>query len=147
MGGLGGSHRVDGAGQGVGGDADGVDALLHQEGGEVGVVRWGPVLHAAALDRPGNVKGGTYSHGAFPGSGQYGVLQITDDGGSEVVAELSGWNWAGNEIVRLRVEVDAPSGQPMPVADDMRCGCDTVRAGGVEPTVSQQCRGDRTHVR
>ncbi|TYZ61596.1 hypothetical protein PybrP1_011011 [[Pythium] brassicae (nom. inval.)] len=37
-------------------------------------------LHAAALGRPGSLKGGPYSHGAFPGSGQYGVLDFTDDG-------------------------------------------------------------------
>jgi len=28
-----------------------------------------PVLHAAALDRPGSEKGGPYSHGAYPGGG------------------------------------------------------------------------------
>ncbi|KAG7378340.1 Mitogen-activated protein kinase kinase 5 [Phytophthora boehmeriae] len=38
------------------------------------------LLHAAALGRPGSIKGGPYSHGAFPGSGQYGVMDITDDG-------------------------------------------------------------------
>eukprot|EP01138_Halocafeteria_seosinensis_P001218 gb/GECG01001247.1/.p1 GENE.gb/GECG01001247.1/~~gb/GECG01001247.1/.p1 ORF type:complete len:596 (+),score=65.48 gb/GECG01001247.1/:1-1788(+) len=35
-----------------------------------------PVFHAAALDSPGNVKGGPYSHGAYPGRGQYGILDI-----------------------------------------------------------------------
>lgn len=39
-------------------------------------------LHAAALGRPGSIKGGPYSHGLFAGSGQYGLLDITDDGGS-----------------------------------------------------------------
>lgn len=37
-------------------------------------------LHAAALGRPGSIKGGPYSHGAFAGSGQYGLLDFTDDG-------------------------------------------------------------------
>lgn len=37
-------------------------------------------LHAAALGRPGSIKGGPYSHGLFPGTGQYGLLDITDDG-------------------------------------------------------------------
>ncbi|CEG49340.1 mitogen-activated protein kinase [Plasmopara halstedii] len=41
------------------------------------------VLHAAALGRPGSIKGGPYSHGAFPGSGQYAVLDVTDDGEKE----------------------------------------------------------------
>ena len=31
-----------------------------------------PVFHAAALDRPGGVKGGPYSEGVFPGGGQFG---------------------------------------------------------------------------
>src|SRR5690606_1237836 len=35
-----------------------------------------PVLHAAALDRPGRVKGGPYSDGAYPGGGQFGVLSV-----------------------------------------------------------------------
>uniref|UniRef100_K3W5N3 PhoD-like phosphatase metallophosphatase domain-containing protein n=1 Tax=Globisporangium ultimum (strain ATCC 200006 / CBS 805.95 / DAOM BR144) TaxID=431595 RepID=K3W5N3_GLOUD len=37
-------------------------------------------LHAAALGRPGSIKGGPYSHGLFPGTGQYGLLDIQDDG-------------------------------------------------------------------
>lgn len=49
-------------------------------------------LHAAALGRPGSVKGGPYSHGAFPGSGQYGVLDITDDGGDDVCVYYRGVN-------------------------------------------------------
>lgn len=36
-------------------------------------------LHAAALGRPGSIKGGPYSHGVHPGSGQYGILDIVDD--------------------------------------------------------------------
>lgn len=41
------------------------------------------VLHAAALGRPGSIKGGPYSHGAFPGSGQYAVVDVIDEGGKE----------------------------------------------------------------
>jgi membrane-associated phospholipid phosphatase len=58
-----------------------------------------PVLHAAALDRPGNVKGGPYSHGAFPGAGQYGALEIDDDGGDEITVRLIGKNWEGETLV------------------------------------------------
>ena len=67
-----------------------------------------PVLHAAALDRPGGEKGGPYSHGAFPGSGQYGQLEISDDGGPTVTVGLSGRNWEGEELVRYEFIVDAP---------------------------------------
>ncbi|MGH8975165.1 MAG: alkaline phosphatase D family protein, partial [Acidimicrobiia bacterium] len=35
-----------------------------------------PVLHAAALDRRGRVKGGPYSHGTFPGPGRFGVVRV-----------------------------------------------------------------------
>ncbi|KAG6970808.1 hypothetical protein JG688_00004685 [Phytophthora aleatoria] len=41
------------------------------------------VLHSAALGRPGSIKGGPYSHGAFPGSGQYAVMDVTDEGGKD----------------------------------------------------------------
>lgn len=58
-----------------------------------------PLLHAAALDRPGSEKGGPYSEGAFPGAGQYGRLEVRDDGGSTIELTLSGHNWQDEEIV------------------------------------------------
>ncbi|MCP3912955.1 MAG: phosphatase PAP2 family protein [Actinomycetia bacterium] len=57
-----------------------------------------PVLHAAALDRPGTVKGGPYSHGTFPGGGQFGLIDIEDDG-TRVVVTLSGHTWDGEVLV------------------------------------------------
>lgn len=56
-----------------------------------------PILQAAALDRPGSVKGGPYSGGAFPGGGQYGVLDITDDGVNLRVS-LTGKRWDGTVL-------------------------------------------------
>ncbi|KAJ0406467.1 hypothetical protein ATCC90586_000308 [Pythium insidiosum] len=38
------------------------------------------LFHAAALGRPGSIKGGPYSHGVFAGSGQYGIMDVEDDG-------------------------------------------------------------------
>jgi phosphodiesterase/alkaline phosphatase D-like protein len=58
-----------------------------------------PVLHAAALDRPGSMKGGPYSEGAFPGSGQYGRIDVEDEGGDSVTVRLSGLDYEGNTIV------------------------------------------------
>ncbi len=58
-----------------------------------------PILHAAALDRPGNVKGGPYSGGAYPGAGQYGVIDIEDDGGDRLTVTLTGRTWDGETIV------------------------------------------------
>ncbi|DAZ98739.1 TPA: hypothetical protein N0F65_003795 [Lagenidium giganteum] len=37
-------------------------------------------FHAAALGKPGSIKGGPYSHGLNAGSGQYGLLDVKDDG-------------------------------------------------------------------
>jgi len=62
-----------------------------------------PVLHAAALDRPGSVKGGPYSHGAIAGAGQYGRIEINDDGGPIVTVRLSGHNWLDEELLDLEV--------------------------------------------
>ena len=57
-----------------------------------------PVMHAAALDRPGSEKGGPFSEGAYPSAGQYGLVTFNDDGDSMSV-ELSGRNWLGEDIV------------------------------------------------
>ena len=57
-----------------------------------------PVLHAAALDRRGSTKGGPFSHGTFPGSGQFGIVTI-DDLGHEIDVHLSGRTWTGTEII------------------------------------------------
>lgn len=58
-----------------------------------------PVMHAAALDRHGKVKGGPYSEGAFPGSGQFGLMTLTDDGGPNIEISWSGRNWKDEEVV------------------------------------------------
>ena len=65
-----------------------------------------PVFHTAALDRPGNVKGGPYSGGAFPGFGQYGVIDVHDDG-QLLEVRLSGKNWTGDVIISERLEFPA----------------------------------------
>ena len=57
-----------------------------------------PVLHAAALDRLGSVKGGDFSHGKYPGAGQFGVVTI-DDRSDRILVEPSGRTWTGAEIV------------------------------------------------
>lgn len=67
-----------------------------------------PVFHAAALDRKGSVKGGPYSHGAFGGPGQFGLMRVTDDGGAEVHVEWSGRTHEDVELVRHRFTVTVP---------------------------------------
>ena len=68
-----------------------------------------PVLHAAALDRPGKVKGGPYSHGAFPGGGQFGLVSVLDDGGDAITVELSGRDWEDTVLVSYEFTVPAGS--------------------------------------
>lgn len=57
-----------------------------------------PVLHAAALDRLGSAKGGPFSHGRYPGAGQFGLVTVTDRV-HEIDVAISGRNWTGAEIV------------------------------------------------
>ena len=46
-----------------------------------------PVLAAAALDRPGSEKGGPYSTGMYPGSGQFGLVHV-EPSGDQVTVRL-----------------------------------------------------------
>jgi hypothetical protein len=67
-----------------------------------------PVLQAAALDRPGSMKGGPYSEGAFPGGGQFGVIAVDDGGGAEIAVTLSGRTWEGRTLVEYRAVLSVP---------------------------------------
>jgi alkaline phosphatase D len=57
-----------------------------------------PVMHAAALDRSGSIKGGPYSHGAYPGKGQFGLMTVTDTGDS-VFVDWVGTNFRDDVVV------------------------------------------------
>ena len=67
-----------------------------------------PVLHAAALDRDGSVKGGPYSSGTFPGGGQYGLMRVADDGGDRIHVEWSGRRHGGGVVVSLERDFTVP---------------------------------------
>ena len=56
------------------------------------------VFHAAALDRPGSYKGGPYSHGYSKEPGQFGIVEITDDGNSEVCFRWFAKDTSGNIV-------------------------------------------------
>lgn len=66
-----------------------------------------PVLHAAALDRRGRVKGGPYSEGALPGPGRFGVVRV-EDRGATVSVDLRGQDYHGRTLVSYRFEVPGP---------------------------------------
>ncbi len=57
-----------------------------------------PVMHAAALDQAGSVKGGPYSHGTYPGGGQFGLMTVIDFGNS-IRVEWSGRNHLNQQLV------------------------------------------------
>ena len=48
------------------------------------------VLQAAALTESGSIKGGPYTGGPLPGSQQYGILEVYDNGGSSVACRFLG---------------------------------------------------------
>jgi phosphodiesterase/alkaline phosphatase D-like protein len=66
--------------------------------GEPGFV----VMHAAPLDRWTSMKGGPYSHGVSRQRGQFGVLDVADDG-RNLKVELSGRDRAGAPIKGMRL--------------------------------------------
>jgi hypothetical protein len=70
-----------------------------------------PVLDAGALDRertPGRALP-TFSAGAFPGGGRYGLVEVVDDGGDRIRVTLRGRTWDGRELVRLTRAVRVPA--------------------------------------
>jgi alkaline phosphatase D len=60
------------------------------------------VMHAAPLDRRTSEKGGPYSHGVSKQRGQFGLVDVTDDGATLAVA-LSGRDRSGAEIRGMRL--------------------------------------------
>ena len=48
------------------------------------------VLQAASLTQGGSIKGGPYTGGPVPGSKQYGILEVYDNGGSSVACRFLG---------------------------------------------------------
>ena len=63
-----------------------------------------PILHAAPLDRRTSLKGGPYSHGVSLQRGQFGLVDVRDDGTSLRVS-LSARNRQGGAIPRLSLDV------------------------------------------
>ena len=66
-----------------------------------------PVFAAAGLNQSGSNKGGTYSQGAFtnPSStnGQYGIVEVTDNGGSSITFTFRGYRTTGNTTTESQI--------------------------------------------
>jgi phosphodiesterase/alkaline phosphatase D-like protein len=67
------------------------------------------VMHAAPLDRPTSQKGGPYSHGTVRQRGQFGLVEVTDDGRTLRV-ELSGRDRAGAPVRGMRLALACAGG-------------------------------------
>jgi alkaline phosphatase D len=69
-----------------------------------------PIMQASALDRPNPtyLPDNTYSEGQYPGSGQFGLVTITDDGGDVVTVLLNGRNHLNANIVSLTLTMPQP---------------------------------------
>jgi phosphodiesterase/alkaline phosphatase D-like protein len=63
-----------------------------------------PLFHAAALDQKGSDKGGPFSHPQVPGGGQYGEVDIVDDG-DRVQVTLTGRDHEAQAIMQHRFAV------------------------------------------
>jgi len=68
-----------------------------------------PVLQAAPLDRSPTVKGGPYSHGVSAESGQYGWVEVRDDG-AELRVTVAGHDKGGRQLPGLRLQMDCGDG-------------------------------------
>jgi len=68
-----------------------------------------PLLHSAALDRPGSVKGGPYSEGAIGGGGQFATIEVTDDGDA-ITVDLTGLTWDGRELMSYEFSMAGTTG-------------------------------------
>lgn len=70
-----------------------------------------PLLHVAALDRPGSTKGGPYTSGPITGGGHFGVVEVEPiEAGVEV--GLVAKDWRGDDL--LRHEFVIRTGDPRP---------------------------------
>jgi hypothetical protein len=63
-----------------------------------------PVFHAAPLDRPASVKGGPYGGGVSARPGQYGLIDIADNGRT-IDVTLTGRTWDGRQPLAATFEV------------------------------------------
>lgn len=64
-----------------------------------------PLVHAAALDRPGSVKGGPYSEGSMGGGGQFATIDVVDEGDA-ITVTARGLDWDGNELLSYEFSTD-----------------------------------------
>jgi phosphodiesterase/alkaline phosphatase D-like protein len=106
-------HDIDGLVM-VGGDAHmvAIDDGSHSDYSQAGGAGF-PVIHGGALDRHGSTKGGPYSEGMFPGAGQFGLIEVADDGDT-IDVTLRGMTWEDRELASYRFTVPRRDPSPSP---------------------------------
>ena len=57
-----------------------------------------PIFHAGPLDRKPSIKGGPYSHGASGVRGQFGIMEVIEDGGDNICIEWKVKNHKGEFV-------------------------------------------------
>ncbi|MEQ9503038.1 MAG: alkaline phosphatase D family protein [Deltaproteobacteria bacterium] len=67
-----------------------------------------PVFHAGPLDRSTSVKGGPYSEGTVTRRGQFGTVEVDDDGGDVIGVHLRGRNERGDTVIGHDFLLDVP---------------------------------------
>jgi alkaline phosphatase D len=65
-----------------------------------------PTFQAAPLDQGSNFPGDIFSEGSFGGNGQWGSMQIEDDGGSDIDVTWRGYDSTGDTLVTYAFSVD-----------------------------------------
>jgi phosphodiesterase/alkaline phosphatase D-like protein len=78
-----------------------------------------PVVHAAPMDRKTSEKGGPYSNGVSRRRGQFGFMDLIDDG-KTITAELTGRNSTGGIIPGMRIVVACQDSACKVVESDAR---------------------------
>jgi len=68
-----------------------------------------PLLHSAALDRPGGTKGGPYTEGSVADGGQFATIDVTDDGDT-IGVRLTGIKWDGTEFMSYEFSTEGSTG-------------------------------------
>ena len=66
-----------------------------------------PLIHGAPLDRPGSRTNQPHSHGVFSNAGQFGTVEVFDDGGDVIDVRLTVRLWNGDRLGELSLSMSA----------------------------------------
>ncbi len=68
-----------------------------------------PVFHAGPFDRSASQKGGPYSEGVIARRGQFGMVEVDDDGGDHIAVRLRARSLNGSVVLSYDFELDVPA--------------------------------------